>query len=120
MKVLSSLKSAKQRHPDCQIVKRRGRVYVINKTNPRFKAVQGGNEKVRLTVCCRLESNVRMPNLSALACPSLDNILAKFTVYSGTKNCHNTLEIALKVGFDIFLYAVTTNTDGLTLFQKAI
>ena len=31
MKVLSSLKSAKQRHPDCQIVKRRGRVYVICK-----------------------------------------------------------------------------------------
>ncbi|WP_234497361.1 type B 50S ribosomal protein L36 [Vibrio maritimus] len=41
MKVLSSLKSAKKRHPDCQIVKRRGRIYVINKTNPRFKAVQG-------------------------------------------------------------------------------
>ncbi|HGP7132300.1 TPA: 50S ribosomal protein L36, partial [Vibrio cholerae O1] len=29
MKVLSSLKSAKNRHPDCQIVKRRGRLYVI-------------------------------------------------------------------------------------------
>ncbi|SHO56579.1 ribosomal protein bL36 [Vibrio quintilis] len=27
MKVLSSLKSAKQRHRDCQVVKRRGRVY---------------------------------------------------------------------------------------------
>jgi len=41
MKVLSSLKSAKNRHPDCQIVKRRGRIFVICKTNPRFKAVQG-------------------------------------------------------------------------------
>jgi len=41
MQVLSSLKSAKKRHPDCQIVKRRGRVYVICKSNPRFKAVQG-------------------------------------------------------------------------------
>ncbi|EKO3918390.1 type B 50S ribosomal protein L36 [Vibrio fluvialis] len=40
MKVLSSLKSAKKCHPDCQIVKRRGRLYVICKTNPRFKAVQ--------------------------------------------------------------------------------
>ena len=40
MKVLSSLKSAKSRHPDCQIVKRRGRLYVICKSNPRFKAVQ--------------------------------------------------------------------------------
>ncbi|MVE90411.1 50S ribosomal protein L36, partial [Vibrio cholerae] len=27
-------------HPDCQIVKRRGRLYVICKSNPRFKAVQ--------------------------------------------------------------------------------
>ena len=41
MKVAASLKSLKHRHPDCQIVRRRGRVYVINKTNPRFKARQG-------------------------------------------------------------------------------
>lgn len=45
MKVLSSLKSAKKRHPDCQIVKRRGRVYVICKSNPRFNAVQGKKKK---------------------------------------------------------------------------
>ncbi|BBV02233.1 MULTISPECIES: type B 50S ribosomal protein L36 [Providencia] len=45
MKVLSSLKTAKTRHPDCQIVRRRGRVYVICKTNPRFKAVQGCKKK---------------------------------------------------------------------------
>ena len=41
MKVLASLKTAQSRHPDCQIVKRRGRVYVICKSNPRFKARQG-------------------------------------------------------------------------------
>jgi len=41
MKVLSSLKSAKNRHPDCQLIKRKGRVFVICKSNPRFKAVQG-------------------------------------------------------------------------------
>lgn len=41
MKVVSSLKSAKTRHPDCQVVRRRGRVYVICKSNPRFKARQG-------------------------------------------------------------------------------
>lgn len=41
MKVLSSLKSAKNRHPDCQIVKRKGKSYVICKSNPRFKARQG-------------------------------------------------------------------------------
>ncbi|MCP4988072.1 MAG: 50S ribosomal protein L36 [Colwellia sp.] len=40
MKVLSSLKSAKNRHPDCKIVKRRGKLYVICKTNPKFKARQ--------------------------------------------------------------------------------
>ncbi len=47
MKVLSSLKSAKKRHSDCQIVKRRGRIYVICKSNPRFKAVQGKAGKKR-------------------------------------------------------------------------
>ena len=40
MKV-SSLKSAKMRHKECRIVRRRGRIYVINKRNPRFKARQG-------------------------------------------------------------------------------
>jgi len=41
MKVVNSLKSAKKRHKDSRIVRRKGRVYVINKTNPRFKARQG-------------------------------------------------------------------------------
>ena len=41
MKVINSLRAAKKRHKDCRIVRRKGRVYVINKTNPRFKARQG-------------------------------------------------------------------------------
>ena len=41
MKVLNSLKTAKLRDKNCRIVRRRGRVYVINKKNPRFKARQG-------------------------------------------------------------------------------
>jgi large subunit ribosomal protein L36 len=41
MKVVNSLKSAKGRHRDCRVIRRKGRVYVINKTNPRFKARQG-------------------------------------------------------------------------------
>ncbi len=41
MKVVNSLKSMKGRHKNCLIVRRKGRVYVINKTNPRFKARQG-------------------------------------------------------------------------------
>ncbi|EFU7127820.1 50S ribosomal protein L36 [Escherichia coli] len=40
-----SLRTAKERHPDCQIVKRKGRLYVICKSNPRFKAVQGRKKK---------------------------------------------------------------------------
>ena len=41
MKVRSSIRSLKARHRDCQVVRRRGRVYVINKTQRRFKARQG-------------------------------------------------------------------------------
>lgn len=41
MKILSSLKSAKKRDKHCQVVKRKGRLYVINKKNPRLKARQG-------------------------------------------------------------------------------
>lgn len=41
MKIRNSLKTAKARHKDCRIVRRKGRMYVINKTNPRFKARQG-------------------------------------------------------------------------------
>jgi len=41
MKVRSSLKSAKLRHKACRVVRRRGRIYVINKHNRRFKARQG-------------------------------------------------------------------------------
>ena len=41
MKVASSLKTLKKRERNCQVVKRRGRIYVINKRNPRFKARQG-------------------------------------------------------------------------------
>jgi large subunit ribosomal protein L36 len=41
MKVRSSLKSLKTRHRDCKLVRRKGRVYIINKTNPRYKARQG-------------------------------------------------------------------------------
>jgi large subunit ribosomal protein L36 len=41
MKIKNSLRTAKQRHKDCRLVRRRGRVYVINKTIPRFKVRQG-------------------------------------------------------------------------------
>ncbi|GAN84930.1 hypothetical protein GHA01_02380 [Novacetimonas hansenii] len=41
MKIRNSLKSAKVRDKDCRVVRRRGKVYVINKKNPRMKARQG-------------------------------------------------------------------------------
>ena len=40
-KVANSLRSLKSRHRDCQVVRRKGRVYVINKTQKRYKARQG-------------------------------------------------------------------------------
>lgn len=49
MKVLSSLASAKRRHADCQVVKRKGTLYVINKTNPRFKARQGTTKGTKMS-----------------------------------------------------------------------
>jgi large subunit ribosomal protein L36 len=41
MKVVSSIGTLKNRSKDCQIVKRRGRIYVICKTEPRLKVRQG-------------------------------------------------------------------------------
>lgn len=41
MKIKNSIKALRNRHRDCQVVRRRGRVYVINKTQRRFKARQG-------------------------------------------------------------------------------
>ena len=40
MKVRASIKSFKNQ-PGAQVVRRRGRVFVINKRNPRFKVRQG-------------------------------------------------------------------------------
>ena len=41
MKIKNSLRALKARHRDNRMVRRRGRVYVINKTHKRFKARQG-------------------------------------------------------------------------------
>ena len=49
MKVLSSLASAKRRHSACQVVKRKGTLYVICKSNPKFKARQGATKGTRLS-----------------------------------------------------------------------
>jgi large subunit ribosomal protein L36 len=41
MKVVNSLKTIRSRHKNCRLVRRKGRIYIINKSNPRFKARQG-------------------------------------------------------------------------------
>ena len=41
MKIRNSLRSLKGRHRDCRVVRRKGRIYVINKTQRRYKARQG-------------------------------------------------------------------------------
>ncbi|MEM8796951.1 MAG: type B 50S ribosomal protein L36 [Pseudomonadota bacterium] len=41
MKIKNSLKSLRGRHRENRLVRRRGRLYVINKTNRKFKARQG-------------------------------------------------------------------------------
>lgn len=41
MKVRNSLKTLRSRHRDNRIVRRKGRVFIINKTQRRYKARQG-------------------------------------------------------------------------------
>ena len=41
MRIRNSLKAAKTRDKNCRVVRRRGRVYVISKKNPRMKAREG-------------------------------------------------------------------------------
>ncbi|KAF8818443.1 50S ribosomal protein L36 [Rickettsia endosymbiont of Cardiosporidium cionae] len=40
MKIVSSLKSLKKRDKNCRLIRRKGRLLVINKVNKRFKAKQ--------------------------------------------------------------------------------
>ena len=41
MKIKNSLKALKARHRGNRLIRRKGRVYIINNTAPRFKARQG-------------------------------------------------------------------------------
>ncbi|MGE3770664.1 MAG: type B 50S ribosomal protein L36 [Bdellovibrionales bacterium] len=41
MKIVNSLKGAKKRDKNNKVVRRKGRMYIINKSNPRYKARQG-------------------------------------------------------------------------------
>ncbi|MBL8676897.1 MAG: type B 50S ribosomal protein L36 [Alphaproteobacteria bacterium] len=41
MKIVNSLKTIKLRDKNSRVIRRKGRTYVINKMNPRYKARQG-------------------------------------------------------------------------------
>lgn len=41
MKIRNSLRSLRSRHRDNRLVRRKGRIYIINKKQKRFKARQG-------------------------------------------------------------------------------
>ncbi|MCB1482608.1 MAG: type B 50S ribosomal protein L36 [Rhodobiaceae bacterium] len=41
MKIRNSMRSLRGRHRENRLVRRKGRIYIINKKNPRFKARQG-------------------------------------------------------------------------------
>jgi large subunit ribosomal protein L36 len=41
VKIKNSLKTARLRERNCTIVRRKGRLFVINKLHPRFKCRQG-------------------------------------------------------------------------------
>lgn len=41
MKIRNSLKTLRGRHRDNRIIRRKGRVFIINKTQRRYKARQG-------------------------------------------------------------------------------
>jgi large subunit ribosomal protein L36 len=41
VKIKNSLKTARSRERHCKIIRRKGRLYVINKLHPRYKIRQG-------------------------------------------------------------------------------
>ena len=76
MKVLASLKSAKKRDKDCRLIRRKGKLIVINKKNPRLKARQGqllnteNKEKIEAAVFRRLldhlQENTDLQNIDLM------------------------------------------------------
>nr|WP_274922126.1 50S ribosomal protein L36 [Providencia sp. G1(2023)] len=55
--MLSSLKTAKTRHPDCQVVRRRGRVYVICKQTHVLKLYKANSLLIFSGVSCFCHGN---------------------------------------------------------------
>ena len=97
MKVLASLKSAKKRDKDCRLIKRKGKLIVINKKNPRLKARQGQQlntekkEKVEAAVFRRLlnhlQENTELQNIDLMNLAGFcRNCLSKWYVEASKEN----------------------------------
>ena len=57
MKVVSSIGNLKNRSKDCQVVKRRGRIYLICKSDPRLKVRQGRAKMKRNKIVAIIKIN---------------------------------------------------------------
>ena len=97
MKVLASLKSAKKRDKDCRLIRRKGKLMVINKKNPRLKARQGqqlnteNKEKIEAAVFRRLlnhlQENTDLQNIDLMNLAGFcRNCLSKWYVEASKEN----------------------------------
>ena len=97
MKVLASLKSAKKRDKDCRLIRRKGKLLVINKKNPRLKARQGqqlnteNKEKIEAAVFRRLlnhlQENTDLQNIDLMNLAGFcRNCLSKWYVEASKEN----------------------------------
>ena len=97
MKVLASLKSAKKRDKDCRLIRRKGKLIVINKKNPRLKARQGqqlnteNKEKVEAAVFRKLldhlQKNTDLQNIDLMNLAGFcRNCLSKWYVEASKEN----------------------------------
>ena len=97
MKVLASLKSAKKRDKDCRLIRRKGKLIVINKKNPRLKARQGqhlnieNKEKIEAAVFRRLlnhlQENKNLQNIDLMNLAGFcRNCLSKWYVEASKEN----------------------------------
>ena len=97
MKILASLKSAKKRDKDCRLIRRKGKLIVINKKNPRLKARQGqklnteNKEKIEAAVFRRLinhlQENTDLQNIDLMNLAGFcRNCLSKWYVEASKEN----------------------------------
>ena len=68
MKVVSSLKSLKKRDINCKVVRRRGKLYVINKKNPNFLQTRVATDNMLVNIVgfaiVNNEENLQCLNIS--------------------------------------------------------